>query len=73
MKYGLLLEPRDLRNIIHEYHLKEHPEEYSDETMQRIIAKYFSTNQRAVIKTDHGFIVLMTEEEGEQIYGIKRY
>lgn len=65
MMYGLLLEPRDLRNIIHEYHLKKHPEEYSDEIMQRIIAKYFSTNQRAVIKTDHGFIVLMTEEEGE--------
>lgn len=65
MKYGLLLEPRDLRNIINEYHLKKHPEEYSDETMQRIIAKYFSTNQRAVIKTDHGFIILMTEGEGE--------
>lgn len=65
MKYGLLLEPRDLRNIIYEYHLKKHPEEYSDETMQRIIAKYFSTNQLAVIKTDHGFIVLMTEGEGE--------
>ena len=65
MKYGLLLEPRGLRNIIHEYHLKEHSEEYSDKTMQRIIAKYFSTNQRAVIKTDHGFIVLMTEGEGE--------
>ena len=56
MKYGLLLEPRDLRNIIHEYHLIEHPDEYSD----------FSTNQRAVIKTDHGFIILMTEGEGEQ-------
>lgn len=65
MKYGLLLEPRDLRNIIHEYYLKKHPEEYSDETMQRIIAKYFSTNQRAVIKTDHGFIILITEGEGE--------
>lgn len=66
MKYGLLLEPRDLQNIIHEYHLKEHPEEYSDETMQQIIAKYFSTNQLSVVKTNHGFIVLMTEEEGEQ-------
>nr|DAE53771.1 MAG TPA: hypothetical protein [Caudoviricetes sp.] len=65
MKYGLLLEPRDLRNIIHEYHLNKHPEEYSDETMQQIIAKYFSTNQRAVVETGHGFIVLMTEEEGE--------
>ena len=65
MKYGLLLEPRDLRNITHEYHLKQHPEECSNETMQRIIAQYFSTNQRAVIKTDHGFIILITEEEGE--------
>lgn len=66
MMHGLLLEPKDLQNIINEYHLKENPEEYGDDTMQQIIAKYFSTNQRAVIKTDHGFIVLMTEEEGEQ-------
>lgn len=65
MMHGLLLEPKDLQNIINEYHLKENPEEYGDDTMQQIIAKYFSTNQRAVIKTDHGFIVLMTEEEGE--------
>lgn len=65
MMYGLLLEPRDIRNIIHEYHLKKHQEKYSDEKMQRIIAKYFSTNQRAVIKTDHGFIILITEGEGE--------
>lgn len=73
MMHGLLLEPKDLQNIINEYHLKENPEEYGDDTMQQIIAKYFSTNQRAVVETDHGFIVLMTEEEGEQIYGIKRY
>ena len=65
MKYGLLLEPRNLRNIINEYHLNKHPEEYGDDTMQDVIAKYFSTNQRAVIKTDHGFIILMTEGEGE--------
>lgn len=65
MKYGLLLEPKDLQNIINEYHLKENPEEYGDDTMFQIIAKYFSTNQSAVIKTDHGFIVLMTEGEGE--------
>lgn len=65
MKYGLLLEPRDLQNIIHEYHLQKNPEEYGDETMQQIIAKYFSTNQLSVIKTNHGFIVLMTEGEGE--------
>ena len=73
MMHGLLLEPKDLQNIINEYHLKENLEEYGDDTMQQIIAKYFSTNQRAVVETDHGFIVLMTEEEGEQIYGIKRY
>lgn len=73
MKYGLLLEPKDLQNIINEYRLQKNPEEYGDEIMQQIISKYFSTNQRAVVETDHGFIVLMTEEEGEQIYGIKRY
>lgn len=65
MMYGLLLEPKDLQKIINEYRLQKNPEEYSDETIQRIIAKYFSTNQRAVIKTDHGFIILMTEGEGE--------
>lgn len=65
MMYGLLLDSKDLQNIINEYHLNKHPEEYGDDTMQRIIAKYFSTNQRAVVETDHGFIVLMTEEEGE--------
>lgn len=65
MMYGLLLEPKDLQNIINEYHLNKHPEKYGDDTMQRIIAKYFSTNQRAVVETNHGFIVLMTEEEGE--------
>lgn len=65
MMYGLLLEPKDLQNIIHEYYLNKNPEEYSDDTMQQIIAKYFSTNQLSVVKTNHGFIVLMTEGEGE--------
>ena len=63
--YGLLLEPKDLQNIINEYHLNKHPEKYGDDTMQQIIAKYFSTNKLSVVKTNHGFIVLMTEGEGE--------
>lgn len=65
MMYGLLLEPKDLQNIINEYRLQKNPEEYGDDTMQDAIAKYFSTNQHAVVKTNHGYIVLMKEEEGE--------
>lgn len=65
MMYGLLLETKDLQKIINEYRLQKNSEEYGDDTMQDVIAKYFSTNQRAVVETDHGFIVLMTEEEGE--------
>lgn len=63
MKYGLLLEPKDIQNILREYHLKQNSEKHSD--MTKIIATYFSTNQHAVVKTNHGFIVLMTEAEGE--------
>lgn len=65
MKYGLLLEPKDLQKIINEYRLQKNPEEYGDDTMQDVISKYFSTNKLSVVKTNRGYIVLMKEEEGE--------
>lgn len=65
MMYGLLLEPKDLQKIIDEYRLQKNPEEYGDDTMLDVIAKYFSTHKLSVMKTNRGYIVLMNEEEGE--------
>lgn len=62
MKFGMLLEDNDLKNIISEYELSSEIEDYDIESIKKVIAKYFSTKPEAVIKTDHGFIIVNNEE-----------
>ena len=61
MKYGIILEPNDMATIVHEYQLENEIEEYDELSLRKIIATYFSVKPEAVVKTDHGFIVLNFE------------
>lgn len=66
MRYGLILGNRDMQNILHEYELTfDEVEEYDEEDLKKIIAKYFSTSPQCILKTNKGYIVLNREEEGD--------